>query len=108
MLSLADVEHEYDNFALRMKQILKPYDYKLVPVGIRSQEPRGRPPHHSQAALSLHGRVLLQAGPGMHAERMMRATTSMQVSIDFASEADAVRKLRIATLLGPVFSYLAR
>ena len=44
--------------------------------------------------------------PGMHAERMMRATTSMQVSIDFASEADAVRKLRIATLLGPVFSYL--
>lgn len=61
MLSLADVEHEYDNFALRMKQILKPYDYKLVPVGIRSQEPRGRPPHHSQAALSLHGRVLLQA-----------------------------------------------
>lgn len=36
----------------------------------------------------------------------MRATTSMQVSIDFANEADAVRKLRIATLLGPVFSYL--
>lgn len=107
MLSLADVEHEYDNFALRMKQILKPYDYKLVPLGYDPKEPRGRPPHHSQAALSLHGRVLLQAA-GMHAERMMRATTSMQVSIDFASEADAVRKLRIATLLGPVFSYLAR
>lgn len=48
-----------------MKQILKPYDYKLVPVGIRSQEPRGRTSHHSQAALSLHGRVLLQAAACM-------------------------------------------
>lgn len=33
MLSLADVEHEYDNFALRMKQILRPFDYTLVPLG---------------------------------------------------------------------------
>lgn len=39
-----------------------------------------------------------------HGERMMRASASTQVSVDFADEADAVRKLRIATALGPVIA----
>lgn len=34
--------------------------------------------------------------------RMMRATASTQVSIDYTSEADAVRKLRVASALVPI------
>lgn len=36
--------------------------------------------------------------------RMMRATTSLQVSIDFRSEDDAVRKFRLANVVGPILA----
>ena len=39
-----------------------------------------------------------------HGERMMRASASTQVSVDFSSEADGVRKLRVASALAPVFA----
>lgn len=38
--------------------------------------------------------------------RMMRCTTSLQVSIDFSSEVDAVRKLRLANALVPLFALI--
>jgi len=38
--------------------------------------------------------------------RMMRCTTSLQVSIDFYSEADAVRKLRLANIIGPFLALI--
>ena len=43
---------------------------------------------------------------GTHGERMMRASGSTQVSIDYHSEADAVRKLRIATAIGPIIGFI--
>lgn len=43
---------------------------------------------------------------GAHGERMMRASCSTQVSVDYHSEADAVRKMRIATAIGPVIAYI--
>ena len=42
-----------------------------------------------------------------HGERMMRASASTQVSVDFSSEADGVRKLRVASALAPVFAAIA-
>jgi len=44
---------------------------------------------------------------GTHGARMMRASASTQVSIDYYSEEDAVRKLRVATALGPVLAYIS-
>ncbi len=38
--------------------------------------------------------------------RMMRCTTSLQVSIDFISEADASRKMRLANILVPFFALI--
>ena len=43
---------------------------------------------------------------GTHGERMMRTSASTQVSIDYYSEADAVRKLRVATAIGPVLAFV--
>lgn len=105
MTALVDIEAEYEHFDFRMKQILRPHDYKLVPLGYDPKNkaedleiiPKQRYKYMDEYFAKL---------PGMHAERMMRATTSMQVSIDYADEADAVRKLRIATLLGPIFAYM--
>jgi glutamate--cysteine ligase len=41
---------------------------------------------------------------GSHGERMMRASASTQVSIDFTDEEDAVRKFRVAAAIGPVLA----
>lgn len=43
---------------------------------------------------------------GTHGERMMRASASTQVSIDYADEVDAVRKMRVAQALVPLLAYL--
>lgn len=105
LASIAAVEAEYKNFAFRVGQILKPADYSL--------EPYGYDPHGKAADCQIIPKpryrymdAYFAQLPGMHAERMMRGSASLQVSIDFADERDAVRKMRIATLLGPVFSFL--
>ncbi|WP_454946504.1 glutamate-cysteine ligase family protein [Cryptobacterium curtum] len=43
---------------------------------------------------------------GTHGERMMRASASTQVSVDFTSEVDAVEKFRVALALGPILAYI--
>lgn len=43
---------------------------------------------------------------GTHGERMMRASASTQVSVDYSDEADAVRKLRVAQALVPMIAFL--
>ena len=106
MASVAEVEREYRNFLFRVGQIIDPLGYKLIALGYD--------PHMKAADKPLipkpryhYMNDYFAAIPGMHAERMRRGSCSLQVSLDYADEADAVRKLRIATLLGPVFSYLA-
>ncbi len=44
---------------------------------------------------------------GSKGERMMRASASAQVSVDFADEVDAVRKLRLASALTPILAAIA-
>ena len=41
---------------------------------------------------------------GTRGERMMRASASTQVSVDYQDEADAIRKMRIAQALAPIFA----
>lgn len=41
-----------------------------------------------------------------HGERMMRACAATQVSIDYADEADAVRKFRVACALAPILGFI--
>lgn len=43
---------------------------------------------------------------GPWGKRMMRATSSTQISIDYTSEEDCMRKLRLANALTPLFSLL--
>ena len=43
---------------------------------------------------------------GTHGERMMRASASTQVSVDYKDEADAIRKMRIAQALVPIIAVL--
>lgn len=43
---------------------------------------------------------------GTHGERMMRASASTQVSIDYSSEQDAVRKFRVALAMAPILGLI--
>jgi len=40
------------------------------------------------------------------ARHMMRATASLQVSIDYENEADAMRKMRIAQIIAPILAFM--
>lgn len=104
-LHLAEIEEEYNNFDFRIRQLLKGHEYKLAPFGYDPVNKALDLPLIPKPRYRYMDEYFSQIA-GMYAERMMRATASLQVSIDFADEADAVRKMRIATLMGPIFSYL--
>ncbi|MGI6032266.1 MAG: glutamate-cysteine ligase family protein [Coriobacteriales bacterium] len=105
MASVAEVEREYRNFAFHVGQIIDPRGYHLLPYGydpyMKAEDKPLIPKPRYHFMDDYFAKI-----PGMHAERMMRGSCSLQVSLDFADEADAVRKMRIATLLGPVFSLI--
>ena len=106
LLSIGEIRAEYNNFAFRLNQILKKYDY--------SAQTHGYSPATKACDMQLIPKKryelmdeYMSALPGMCPQQMMRATCSLQISIDFADEQDAVRKMRIASLLGPVLSRIA-
>ncbi len=105
VLSLAEVEREYKNFEFRIGQILKPHEYELVPLGYDPKNEATDLPLIPKPRYHFMDEYFSEL-EGMHAERMMRASASLQVSIDYADEADAVRKVRIATAIGPILSFL--
>ncbi len=108
LANVAEIEQEYRNFLFRLEQIVRPAGYSIATFGYTPV------PGQTAGELELIPKEryrLMDAYfsrlPGMHAERMMRGSCSLQVSIDFADEADAVRKLRLASLLAPVFASIA-
>ena len=106
--NVAKVEEEYCNFLFRLGQVVRPAGYSIATYGY-SPVPGQKA---AEVALIPKERYRLMDAyfsrlPGMHAERMMRGSCSLQVSLDFADEADAVRKLRLATLLSPVLASIA-
>lgn len=102
---VSQVEAAYREF----RGLVDPY---LLLHGARL-EPAGYHPSQKAADLTLipkeRYRLMTKyfAGIGTHGERMMRATASTQVSVDFSDEADGVRKLRVAQALAPVLASLA-
>lgn len=72
----------------------------------------GAAPHwrHDEVPLMPKGRYKLMDGymreVGTHGTQMMRRTCTVQVNLDFSSEADMVKKLRVALALQPVATAL--
>ena len=99
------VDAAYQRFRLRTDAYLTVRGATLVTAGYhpvrKAQEleliPKQRYGHMDDYFASI----------GSHGDRMMRASTSTQVSIDYANEADAVRKMRIAAAMAPVLAAIA-
>ena len=100
---LADIEAAYRAFRAHLDPYLAKRGCHIASYGYHpSARALGLPLIPQERYDFMNARV---ARIGTHGERMMRASASTQVSIDYYSEADAVRKLRIATALGTVLAY---
>lgn len=102
---VADVERAYTNFCKRVNNYTKRHDARLVAAGYHPTRTA------QQLTLIPKRRYDLMddyfESIGSHGDRMMRASASAQVSIDFESEADAVRKMRVSAALAPVLAAIA-
>jgi glutamate--cysteine ligase len=103
-LEIRDIETVYHAFRAELDPILDEFGYELLTLGYHPTScardipliPKGR--YHF---MDEHFKTT-----GAHGICMMRATASTQVSIDYSSEEDAVRKFRIANLLSPLFAFI--
>ncbi len=102
--SLETIRDVYQTFRTLADEFLARHNCKLVTLGY----------HPSAQALDLplipKRRYQFMdhyfAALGTHGERMMRATASTQVSVDYKDEADAIRKMRLAQTLAPFLSLI--
>lgn len=97
-----DVKRAYENFYAHVNEFLAPRGAHLESLGYhptrRAQELTLIPKRRYDYMNAYFSHI------GSHGDRMMRSSASTQVSVDFADEADAVRKMRVAAALAPVLA----
>ena len=96
------IEESYTQFAAEIEAVLSRRGQRLLATGYRPDRtadeveliPKDR--YRFMDAYFQH--------TGTRGRQMMRGSASTQVSIDYSGEADALLKMRLATLLGPLFA----
>ena len=100
-----DVERAYKNFYARVEEFLAPRGAHLEALGYhptrKAQELTLIPKRRYDFMNAYFAKI------GSHGDRMMRSSASTQVSVDFADESDAVRKMRVSAALAPVLAAIA-
>lgn len=102
--NLDDVNATFSSFCKTVNTILKPHNIKMMPTGyhpkLKAQDLKIIP----KVRYQLMNDYFCKNSPlGI---QMMRGTGSTQVSIDYSSETDCVRKLRLGYLCAPIFALL--
>ena len=102
--AVTDIERAYLDFRHRLDPILDEFGLETPMLGYNPSAKAGEleliPKFRYECMTKFLG---AQAYEGIC---MMRGTASLQVSIDFRHEADAMRKLRIAEMISPVLSLM--
>ena len=100
-----DVERAYANFYAHVEEFLGPRGAHLEALGYhptrKAQELTLIPKRRYDFMNAYFAKI------NSHGDRMMRSSASTQVSVDFADEADAVRKMRASAALAPVLAAIA-
>lgn len=102
---IADIARAYEHFRTTIDPYLADHGAKLVNAGYhptRKAEELTLIPKERYRLMDKHFADL-----GTLGLRMMRASASTQVSIDYTDETDAVRKIRIASALAPILGAIA-
>ena len=100
--AIADIVRVYTEFRDHIDLFLRQHKAKLVTLGyhpIEKAHDLSLIPKKRYHFMNDYFHAL-----GTHGERMMRASASTQVSIDYQDEADAIRKMRVAQALVPIIA----
>lgn len=100
--SIASIVAVYQQFRSRIDPFLEEHGCKLMALGYHPMERACDLPLIPKRRYHFMDDYFHALGT--HGERMMRASASTQVSIDYRDETDAVRKMRIAQALTPIFA----
>jgi glutamate--cysteine ligase len=104
LMTLHEVEAETRNHLDEVRAIAEPLGIRFMGIGAA---PEWR---HDQMPVMPKGRYRLMTDymgrVGTHGTQMMYRTSTVQVNLDYASEADMVKKLRVALALQPVATAL--
>ncbi|MDR1861585.1 MAG: hypothetical protein LBQ41_00950 [Candidatus Ancillula sp.] len=102
--TVEEISTIYTHFETLLRPILDANGWNLETYGYRLREsPEDIKLIPKQRYFEMDG-YLSQTGE--FGVDMMRCSAATQVSIDFSSEADAISKLRLASILSPVFAYI--
>ena len=102
--SITEIEEMYRTSRHELDSVLDGMGYELVEYGYHPTACAHEIPLIPKARYHYMNDYFKQTGT--RGICMMRATAATQVSIDFVDETDAVRKLRIASALGPLFAFV--
>ncbi|GAB1364868.1 glutamate--cysteine ligase [Rhodobacter sp.] len=104
LVSVVETAAELDNHLDEVGQIAGPLGIRFMSIGAAPEWT------HQQMPVMPKGRYRLMTDymgrVGTHGTQMMYRTSTVQVNLDFASEADMVRKMRVAIALQPVATAL--
>jgi glutamate--cysteine ligase len=104
VLEVRDLDIVYQRFRDELDPLLAAYDYELLSIGYHPTSCAFEIPLIPKERYYFMDKHFKTTGK--HGICMMRATASAQVSIDFESERDAIRKFRIANAIGPLLAFV--
>lgn len=102
--SIPLIEQIYDSFVAKMQPILSKYNYQMLTLGYLPGNRVADLPLIPKKRYQLMDRYFKTTGScGIN---MMRGTAATQVSIDYCSEEDFIRKIRAAYIMMPLVELL--
>lgn len=104
-LSIGDLAAEYKNVRYRLEQVLRDAqsDYSVVTEGFNPGAHVDELPEMPVAALA----AKLRNSTAKHPACLLKGAAGLELTLEYADEADALRKLRVLQMLAPVLGFAA-
>ncbi|AEF93658.1 Glutamate--cysteine ligase [Desulfotomaculum nigrificans CO-1-SRB] len=100
--TIKDIENEYLSFLKQIIPLLKEKNQILLTLGYQPETKIAEVQFIPKQRYAYMSDYLKKQGK--YAHNMMKGTASMQVSVDYASEADFVKKFKVTNCLAPVIA----
>ena len=102
--TLHDTKQEFDAHFAALRAVASPLGLGFAPLGFHATSTPGSMPWMPKSRYAIMRRYMPLVG--RHGLDMMQRTCTVQVNLDYSSETDMARKLRVALALQPVATAL--
>jgi glutamate--cysteine ligase len=102
--SLHDANREVQDHLRELASVAAPLDVEVLGLGMQPISPLEEIEWVPKRRYGIMAPYMAKVGSLGH--RMMKQTATVQVNFDFASEADAMQKMRVAMGIGPILNAL--